>query len=260
MCAGDPANWRETAEGFAKIAAVAGTINTILLVNTPVAPGALARTAITMTEGKSAALQRLAVPSCYSADLATGTGTDQFCVAAPRPGRRGAPTAPLTSASPHMKFGEITGPRGAGSDDGGAALAERAGGEPHARHVSRARAVWRARSDDLRRPDVAKTSADARAILELLRKNSKSAFYEPLVGASAHALATVLDRVRHGTIPAVDGARRRRAAGCRARGQSRGPAAAVGGVPSPPAHARHERPEAPGARGAGARMGAKWKS
>jgi hypothetical protein len=36
---------------------------------------------------------------------------------------------------------------------------------------------------------------------ELLRKNSKSAFYEPLVGASAHALATVLDRVRHGTIP-----------------------------------------------------------
>ena len=33
---------------------------------------------VTMTEGKSAALQRLAVPSCYSPDLATGTGTDQF--------------------------------------------------------------------------------------------------------------------------------------------------------------------------------------
>ena len=39
------------------------------------------------------------------------------------------------------------------------------------------------------------------ADLELLRRNSKAAFYEPLVGAAAHALATVLDRVRHGTLP-----------------------------------------------------------
>ena len=37
--------------------------------------------------------------------------------------------------------------------------------------------------------------------LDLLKKNSKAAFYEPLVGAAAHALAAVLDRVRHGTIP-----------------------------------------------------------
>ena len=43
-----------------------------------------------MTEAKSAALQRLAVPSCYSADLATGTGTDQYCVAAPLEGARTA--------------------------------------------------------------------------------------------------------------------------------------------------------------------------
>jgi hypothetical protein len=37
--------------------------------------------------------------------------------------------------------------------------------------------------------------------LELLRRNSKSVFYEPLVGAAAHALATVLDRARHGAVP-----------------------------------------------------------
>jgi hypothetical protein len=37
--------------------------------------------------------------------------------------------------------------------------------------------------------------------LELLKRNSKSAFYEPLVGAAAHALGAVLDRVRHGTLP-----------------------------------------------------------
>lgn len=37
--------------------------------------------------------------------------------------------------------------------------------------------------------------------LELLRKNAKAAFYEPLVGAAAHTLATVSDRVRYGTLP-----------------------------------------------------------
>jgi hypothetical protein len=39
------------------------------------------------------------------------------------------------------------------------------------------------------------------ADLELLKKNAKAVFYEPLVGASAHALATTCDRVRYGTIP-----------------------------------------------------------
>jgi len=39
------------------------------------------------------------------------------------------------------------------------------------------------------------------ADLELLKKNAKAALYEPLVGATAHALATVCDRVRYGTIP-----------------------------------------------------------
>ena len=61
-CAGDPASWRETPEGIAKVAAVAGTINTMLLLNRPMTAAALARTVVTMTEGKSAALQRLAVP------------------------------------------------------------------------------------------------------------------------------------------------------------------------------------------------------
>ena len=49
-------------------------------------------------------LARLAVPSRYSSDLATGTGTDQYCAAAPIDG---AP--PLTSASPHVKLGELVG-------------------------------------------------------------------------------------------------------------------------------------------------------
>jgi hypothetical protein len=34
-----------------------------------------------------------------------------------------------------------------------------------------------------------------------MRRNSKAVFYEPQVGAAAHALANVCDRVRFGTLP-----------------------------------------------------------
>ena len=37
--------------------------------------------------------------------------------------------------------------------------------------------------------------------LELLKKNAKSVFYEPLVAASAFAVAAVLDRAWYGTLP-----------------------------------------------------------
>jgi adenosylcobinamide hydrolase len=193
VCAGDPAAWREGPTGVEKVAHVAGTINTILLVNTPVMLSALARCVVTMTEAKTAALQRLAVPSCYSSDLATGTGTDQYCVAAPLEGE-----APLTSASPHFKFGEIIGlaVRKATLE----ALRWQNGLEP-----SYTRGLFHA----LGRYDVRETTflddmagrLDA-TDLELLRKNSKAALFEPLVGAAAHALAAVLDRIRHGTLPA----------------------------------------------------------
>ena len=87
-----------------KVPAYAGTINTMLLHQPAVDAAALARVVVTMTEGKSAALQRLAVPSKLHVDLATGTGTDQYCIAAPL-----AERPPLTSASPHMKLGELVG-------------------------------------------------------------------------------------------------------------------------------------------------------
>lgn len=192
VCAGDPASWRESRDGVVKVPVVAGTINTILLVNRPVHPAALARLVVTMTEGKSAALQRLAVPSCYSPDLATGTGTDQFCIAAPLDGGR-----PLASASPHLKFGEIVGlaVRSATLE----ALRWQNGLEPsytrglfHAlgRYGLNEQTVF----DDL-------AGLLDPADLELLRKNGNAAFYEPLVGAAAHALAAVLDRARHHTLP-----------------------------------------------------------
>ncbi len=191
-CAGDPAHWRETRDGIVKVPAVAGTINTMLIVDVPVTSAALARAIVTMTEGKSAALQRLAIPSGASPDLATGTGTDQFCIASPL---RDDP--PLTSASPHMKFGEIIG------------LAVRTATMEALRwqnglEASYTRSVFHALGryglDEHTIADALASHMSA-ADLELLRRNSKSAFYEPMAGAAAHALAAVLDRARHGTLP-----------------------------------------------------------
>ena len=38
--------------------------------------------------------------------------------------------------------------------------------------------------------------------LELLKNNRNAVFYEPLVSAAAYAMASVLDRFRHGAFPA----------------------------------------------------------
>jgi hypothetical protein len=165
----------------------------MMLVTRPLTAGALTRAATTLTEGKSAALQRLAVPSRQSMDLATGTGTDQFCIAAPA-GTEGI----RTSTSPHVKLGELIGRavRQATQE----ALRWQNGLEP-----SYTRGVFHA----LGRYGIKEATFidDISPLLdppqiELLRKNIKALMYEPLVGAAAHALAAVLDRVRHGAIPA----------------------------------------------------------
>jgi len=193
VCAGDPAGWRETERGVEKAQAeVPGTINVLLLVNRPLTAGALARAVVTMTEAKSAALQRLAVPSCYSTDLATGTGTDQYCLAAPLDG-----TPVLTSTSPHLKLGEMIGR--AVREATAEALRWQNGLEPsYTRGIFHALGRYGVREETFF--DQIAPRLD-RGSLELLQKNAKAVLYEPLVGAAAHALAAVLDRVRHGTLP-----------------------------------------------------------
>lgn len=191
-CAGDPASWRESASGMEKVPPTPGTINTILHVSLPLTAAALARAVVTMTEGKTAALHDLAVPSCYSADLATGTGTDQHCVAAPLAG-----PVTLTSASTHVKLGELIG------------LAVRKATQEAIRWQNGLEASYtRGLFHALGRYGLREVTLfdDIGALLspqdlELLKKNAKSVFYEPLVGAAAHAAAAVLDRVRHGTLP-----------------------------------------------------------
>jgi adenosylcobinamide amidohydrolase len=189
-CAGDPAVWCETEDGLSELPH--GTINVILVINSPVTVPAMARIVAVVTEAKSAALQRLAVPSCYSAEFATGTGTDQYCVAAPIEGGR-----PLSSASPHTKFGEIIG------------LAVREATLEALRwqnglEASYTRSLFHALGRyGVNEQTILGGLAELLGALdfELFKKNSKSVFFEPQVGAAAYALAATLDRARHGMLP-----------------------------------------------------------
>jgi hypothetical protein len=192
VCAGDPATYRETETGWEKIAPLGGTINTLLVMNHTLNEAALARSVMTMTEAKSASLQRLAIRSAYSKDFATGTGTDQYCVAAPL-----AKGKPLTSTSPHAKLGELIGI--AVRDATTEAMRWQNGLE-----ASSTRLLFHA----LKSYGIVETSflSDIAPLLserdlELLKKNFNSVVYEPRVAAAAFAMTSVLDRIRCGTLP-----------------------------------------------------------
>ncbi len=98
---GDIALWHED-EGRFKF--VAGTINILLFIDADLTEGALARSLVTCTEAKTAALQELLVPSRYSSGIATGSGTDGTIIVA-------NPLSPtrLTEAGKHFKLGEMIG-------------------------------------------------------------------------------------------------------------------------------------------------------
>ncbi|HHY60014.1 MAG TPA: adenosylcobinamide amidohydrolase, partial [Clostridia bacterium] len=98
---GDPAAYYEENGRFFLFP---GTINILLAINACLPPAALVKAVITATEAKSGALLELLVPSCYSEELATGSGTDGIIVASD-------PAAPLvlTDAGHHSKLGELIG-------------------------------------------------------------------------------------------------------------------------------------------------------
>jgi adenosylcobinamide amidohydrolase len=191
--AGDPAAWMETDDGWRKVSPYAGTINTILLLACPVTTSAHACVVITMTEAKSAALAELAVPSRCSPLIATGTGTDQICLAAPLdPSRK-----PKDSTSPHVKLGEIIGV--AVKESVKEALCWQNGLEP-----SRTRDLFHALGRFGLTP--ARAAERLAALLperryDLLEKNWNAVFHDPGSAAAAYAFAAVLDRVAFGTLP-----------------------------------------------------------
>jgi adenosylcobinamide hydrolase len=105
--AGDPASWDELAhlKQCAKQRIVAhGTINIMLFINVNLTDGALTRSLVTCTEGKTAALQELLAPSRYSCGLATGSGTDGTIIVC-----NSDSEITLTDAGKHVKLGELIG-------------------------------------------------------------------------------------------------------------------------------------------------------
>ena len=193
-CAGDPANWIETPEGWNNVAHAAGTINTIIVINRPLMPEALVRTLLTITEGKTAALTELGVSSRYSQDLATGTGTDQVCVAAPV--SRGGYA--YRSASPHTKLGELLGRAARTATK--KALQWQNGLEPSLTR-SLVHALRRFGFSEAAVTEEMRTRLDD-SLMELLEKNKNAVLYEPQVAAAGYAFAAVWDRVRFGVLPA----------------------------------------------------------
>jgi adenosylcobinamide amidohydrolase len=192
-CAGDPSQWIETPDGWNKLAHVAGTINSIILFNQPLKPEAVVRSLMTITEGKTAALTELGISSRYSRDLATGTGTDQLCVAAPEAQGGFA----YSATNPHSKLGELVGHavRTATKQ----ALRWQNGLEPsHTRSIIHA--LRRFGFSESAFLDAMKDRLGESSML-LLEKNKNAILYEPQVAAAAYAFASVFDRVRFGVLP-----------------------------------------------------------
>jgi adenosylcobinamide amidohydrolase len=98
---GDPASWYEPEDSEDPSA---GTINIMLLIDADLSEGTLARSLVTCTEAKTAALQELLAPSVYSSGIATGSGTDgTIIISNPASGVH------LTWAGKHSKLGELIG-------------------------------------------------------------------------------------------------------------------------------------------------------
>ena len=202
-CAGDPAHYDEVSGKWTKTTApdadakpagtAHGTINTLLFFSSPLSPAALARAVVTMTEAKTSALMELAIGSKYSTRLATGTGTDQYAIAAPQAG-----AMLRTWTGHHTKAGELIGDavRAATLE----ALRWQNGLEAsYTRSLLHALGRFGVKEATLRNALAECLSAREH---ELLVANWQSVIHEPQVAAAAYALAAVLDRLIHGTIGA----------------------------------------------------------
>jgi adenosylcobinamide amidohydrolase len=190
--AGDPTRWYEGDKG-AEPVADKGTINTILIISQPLAIGADVRAAITMVEAKSAALAELGVGSRQSPHLATGTGTDQFILAAPIDSTKRA----LTDPGAHFKLGELIG--SVVKEATLEALRWQNGLEPsYTRDIGRILGRFGLTDAELL---VRLKAIVSPASYDVLANNRLSVIMEPRVAAATFAYATVLDRLQYGSLP-----------------------------------------------------------
>lgn len=207
--AGDPARWHESdgkwvaaqaKEGppdrlEAQPALEPGTINALLLFNRPLSPAAMMRAAICLAEAKAAVLQELAVPSLQSAETATGTGTDQFLLAAPmaQPGE-----SEITWSGHHTKTGEIT------AKAMMKALRETLRWQNGLEPSLTRNLAWAGRPFGLTEAFLRETLPTLLppASAELLRRNFEALLHHPRAAAQIYALRSLEERLRYGTLPA----------------------------------------------------------
>jgi adenosylcobinamide hydrolase len=98
----DESDWMEQDGTYTK---TLGTINIIILTNVTLSDGAMARTIITATEAKTAALQDMDARSSVSPEnQATGTGTDNMIVVSGTD-----PDKKIRHTGGHTKMGELIG-------------------------------------------------------------------------------------------------------------------------------------------------------
>ncbi len=201
--AGDVATWYEGEKGYQSVHATPGTINTIVLFNCQLSPAAFASAAAMINEAKSAMLNELAVGSRYSEHLATGTGTDQYCIAAPMEPllvvSEGEATnrKPKTWAGKHTKLGEILAK--AVMDSIREALKWQNGLEPsRTRHLIHALGRFGVTETQLLL-EIREQLSEKEGTL--LSANFQALLHEPQVSGAAYALAAIQDRITYETLP-----------------------------------------------------------
>ena len=189
--AGDQADWHAGDNGNERVAQ-AGTINIMVLINTPLLPGALSKAAAVISEAKSSVLTELSVPSKVSSHIATGTGTDQFAIAC----AQRDDVKPLVSASGHLKPGEILGT--SVRDATFEALRWQNGLErSNTQSVLHAMGRFGLSEENLFSALKENLTENAYSLLE---NNAHSVLKEPRVVAASYAYAALLDRIQYGTL------------------------------------------------------------
>ena len=98
----DPASYYEEDGNYEM--PLPGTINIFLFINQNLTDTAMSRALMLCGESKAAAVSQLLLGSCYSEEIATGSGTDGIVIASNLCGTR-----TLTDASGHSKLGELIG-------------------------------------------------------------------------------------------------------------------------------------------------------
>ena len=102
MHPGDPSSYYEENGKYTMLPP--GTINIFLFINQKLTDAAMTRALMICSEAKAAAVSQLLLKSCYSEEIATGSGTDGTVIVSNLEG-----TSTLTDASGHSKLGELIG-------------------------------------------------------------------------------------------------------------------------------------------------------